>query len=546
MSARRRLLLGSSEVEDVRIEVKDTLVGDVVFYNPKEDGLVIRREREYWRRKEVPVGVVVIPGSHNIYGNGGCGVMALMAASTFSPDMGSTSYQLIYWGQYDNDISELKNYRGMTVYGNYDQWSAAKYRGGYAYLPSDLSYFRHKNQLTESDQNCGYYYNDDNYHAPSPYLNDGSRNPDYYNTTNILNVLSDFKGKENTTILIAKAIAQSDWKTSPSITNEPGLGYSPAACCCWRYHTEGTKQGDWYLPAIGELGYVCVRYKKINDTISALRSYFGKIFCMLTDYPFWSSSEYSSDHSWYVSFYSGQVYPAYKNTDVRTPLFMQLKPKFKTETKFIDMGLSVDWAWCNMGANSPEEGGWYFVWAGTTPYNSDRTPVGGGPSISFWYSNCPYWVNDSGVGVYSKWLKYTAQDKYSLTGTKDDKWTLEPEDDAVNANMGGDCRMPTQTEYRELSNACNKAWIENYNGTGVNGMMFTLKSDPSKTLFFPAAGAIDSNSFNYEGVQGFYWTSSLNGESDKANCTMLYSSTYTAGSRDRYMGMPVRAVKPKK
>ena len=30
--------------------------------------------------------------------------------------------------------------------------------------------------------------------------------------------------------------------------------------------------------------------------------------------------------------------------------------------EFVDMGLSVMWATCNIGASSPEEYGWYFQW----------------------------------------------------------------------------------------------------------------------------------------------------------------------------------------
>lgn len=244
-----------------------------MFYSPSLDELIIRREQKYWRKDEEPIGVVVIPGSHNVYGNGACGVMALMSASCDTPDVGSIINEEIYLGQYGTDISELYNYLGTTSYGGNDMWTAVQYHAGSAYLPSDQSSFGEKlmNKLSGSDQNCWYYYNDSDHHAPSPYLNDGSRNPDYYNTAlNAANALSDFKGKENTDILISKATSQSDWKTTSSITNNSGSGYSPAACACWRYSTTGTKQGDWYLPAAGELGYVTVRFQKINDTISAL------------------------------------------------------------------------------------------------------------------------------------------------------------------------------------------------------------------------------------------------------------------------------------
>lgn len=34
---------------------------------------------------------------------------------------------------------------------------------------------------------------------------------------------------------------------------------------CYRYYTTGTAQGDWYLPAEGELAYAFPRNKEIVD-----------------------------------------------------------------------------------------------------------------------------------------------------------------------------------------------------------------------------------------------------------------------------------------
>lgn len=42
--------------------------------------------------------------------------------------------------------------------------------------------------------------------------------------------------------------------------------------CCLRFHTPGTKAGDWYLPAAGEMIYVFARLKEIEESISKLIS----------------------------------------------------------------------------------------------------------------------------------------------------------------------------------------------------------------------------------------------------------------------------------
>lgn len=270
-----------------------------------------------------PVGVVVIPAEHNVYGTGECGVMALMSASLNTPDVGQISNASITWGAYGTDYPELTNFNLVNKVGieSGTQKTDAVVNNilsstvDYSYLPSDKN--TADAQHTKAIDGTFYYDNNSDWNncIPSPYLEDGSRNPIYYSTElSPYNALSDFAGKSNTEFLCSKATSQPDWRTDATITNNNSstasvaAGYHPAACCCWRFHTAGTNQGDWYLPACGELGYAYVRFKKINDTISALQTHFGKTFCPLdTFYDYWSSSEYSSYSARLVNFLYGYV-----------------------------------------------------------------------------------------------------------------------------------------------------------------------------------------------------------------------------------------------
>lgn len=73
-----------------------------------------------------------------------------------------------------------------------------------------------------------------------------------------------------------------------------------AAVFCFRYHTKGTQQRDWYLPAVGELAYLLVRVDKITNGISScggderIRSY------IRNSNSAWTSSEYNNTSAYYV------------------------------------------------------------------------------------------------------------------------------------------------------------------------------------------------------------------------------------------------------
>ena len=107
-------------------------------------------------------------------------------------------------------------------------------------------------------------------------------------------------GKWNTKRCVFKATNQD--KTSDKVDNNPEEGYCAPACCCDRYSTPGTKQGDWYLPMPGELYQLANNKTVINEKRTAL---VGSGFS--EGYSYWSSREYSSDYEYLVYLNGGSI-----------------------------------------------------------------------------------------------------------------------------------------------------------------------------------------------------------------------------------------------
>lgn len=288
----------------VEIQLADTVAGDICIW----DG----SKKRFFRFSDnptdnitnyTPIGVVVIPTSHNVYGDGSCGVMSLKAMNYDTPSTGGTSEQYMIWGFYGTDILTLPNLNQVPTGNTSNGIPTGSTSTGY--LPSD--------KLSDiqciHDTDAYYQENQQSSYIPSPYLTDESRNPGYYQTSSpssSRNALADFDGIGNT----EKIITQRGTKDYNSWT--PGRRTAadyPAASCCDMFHTEGTQQGDWYLPACGELGYIMSPFNKINEAIDKMRTAYGSSVGVElgTNYSFWSSSEYSSQSARTVNAGSGYV-----------------------------------------------------------------------------------------------------------------------------------------------------------------------------------------------------------------------------------------------
>ena len=191
----------------------------------------------------------------------------------------------------------------------------------------------------------------------------------------------------------------------------------------------------------------------------------------------------------------------------------------------VDLGLSVYWAMCNLGASEPEEYGDHYAWGETTTKSN--------------YSWSTYQFSTSESGPFSK---YNTKSSY---GPVDNKTVLDAGpngDDVASKKLGDGWRMPSVLEWKELLDNCYRSWTNNYNGTGVAGTVFTSKKT-NRSIFLPAAGQWFNLNLVNVGNRGLYWSSSITtSRPNEASCVVFDSEEFYNSSHYRFAGLSIRPV----
>ena len=129
--------------------------------------------------------------------------------------------------------------------------------------------------------------------------------------------------------------------------------------------------------------------------------------------------------------------------------------------EFVDLGLSVLWANCNLGAESPEKPGNHYAWGETEPKEK-----------------------------FSK--------KNYLYG-RQNRERLDASHDPATKLLGSEIRVPTKRECDELIEKCK---IVPSSVNGVQG--YKVIGSNGKSIFLPAAGIFERGSFSKNRTT--YWT----------------------------------------
>lgn len=182
--------------------------------------------------------------------------------------------------------------------------------------------------------------------------------------------------------------------------------------------------------------------------------------------------------------------------------------------EWVDLGLSVKWATCNVGASSPSDYGGYYAWGETSTKSR------------YDWSNCFDCLDSTG----DSWGTYKLGGQTRITPTSGH--------DTARENWGSTWRMPTDAENEELCKKCKWTWTSK---NGYNG--YVVKGPNGNSIFLPAAGYRSGTDTYYVGECGYYWSSTLSSsKSYIARNLSFYSGSHYTDNYGRCLGQSVRPV----
>lgn len=236
----------------------------------------------------------------------------------------------------------------------------------------------------------------------------------------------------------------------------------------------------------------------------------------------WTSTANGTEGAYYMGFGKAEIGTYVHVNSYAFP--ERLVQKFFKPHDYVDLDLPSGtlWATCNVGADSPEEYGDYFQWGGVTPVTST--------SINVSWVTCP---GNGGNENYNE-SAFNTWKTENLTG-----YVLKPTVDAACANWGGDWRIPTSDDFKELCENTNNQWIEE---NGVKGWKFTSTINSGKHIFLPACGSRYDTQIYDKDSNGLYWSSSLNSSKPEEAYYLSFGSSTDILLAGRGGGCPVRPV----
>lgn len=273
---RNRLLKNTRSTIEI-VSIQNSVVGDICMLDVINNRYFIVNgnfsRMDFPMPEYIPIGVVVVPGIHSVYGENTCGIMSLVEMSCNTPMTGTMETESMCFGEQKD--TTMPNYNVVVI-----KDSDTLTTNGFGYLSKNGVYASSTLKI------------------PDPYNVDMTRNTDYYDTTvSANNAMSNFAGQNNTNIILGVRGVKNyeSWIPTATTTNT-----YPAASCCDMYLTKGTVQGQWYLPAAGEWGYITSKWDIIQNSLDRIISNYGNAMLLADNASYWTSSEHSGKNTRYV------------------------------------------------------------------------------------------------------------------------------------------------------------------------------------------------------------------------------------------------------
>ena len=184
--------------------------------------------------------------------------------------------------------------------------------------------------------------------------------------------------------------------------------------------------------------------------------------------------------------------------------------------EYVDLGLSVKWATCNIGADAPESIGYYFQNGETHPENSGF----------FVWATYDYWTDLNGDG-------YVEDNEIDIL-VPDISGSIY---DAARAMWSELWRMPTKNEIQELINNCQfESVVEGGNDcfrvTGPNG----------QSIIFPASGYKSASGTTSSSTRAYIWSSTRHQLYEDEAYTGVIQVNSSIGNMTKCKGLIIRPV----
>lgn len=198
----------------------------------------------------------------------------------------------------------------------------------------------------------------------------------------------------------------------------------------------------------------------------------------------------------------------------------RLSPADVSEHLYVDLGLSVLWATCNVGANEPQQRGDAFAWGETSAKDSYTEEA-------YLYGVGPRQDTLTDASGYS-YIVMT-QPHYTDLGAD----IADTEHDVAATQWGGEWRMPSLSEFMELRTQCRWEWTDLKREQG-----YLITAPNGNSIFLPSLG-------DKMHPSGQYWTSTASNDSSMAECLNFIPSLAILYCAPRFQGLGVRPVLPR-